>query len=227
MDGKVLVKNFRNDPGATFVVLIREADQPVSLGDLRQSLAEAGVPVAEVNREWDRLRKSIKDHPHISKPEPARYEWSPAAQPSKESFQKLLAKVNKRGQAWLTQAYADNVMDSLAKVETSGSRAQAGWSEQREREKASLLAEIVAKAEVMGAEGYSGQAIVDWLRDEAQSRHLMSIGRVGEVVKFDRERHEPDAGRQPRADQELRVLRPGFVWVGGGHSVVVAKALVE
>ena len=227
MDGKVLVKNFRNDPGATFVALIREADRPVRLGDLRQSLAEAGVPAADVNREWRRLQKSIKDHPHISKPDSAQYEWSSAAQPSKESFQKLLTKVNKRGQAWLTQAYADNVMDSLAKVETTGSRAQAGWSEQREREKATLLAEIVGKAEVMGAEGRSGSAIVEQLRHEAQSRHMTSIGRIGEVVKFDRDQHEPDRGRQPRVGQEVRVLRPGFVWTGGGHPVVVAKALVE
>jgi hypothetical protein len=227
MDGKVLVKNFRNDPGSTFVALIREADQPVRLGDLRQCLVEAGVPAADVNREWKRLQKSINDHPRVSKPDPAQYEWSSAAQPSKESFQRLLAKVNKRGQAWLTQAYADNVMDSLAKVETTGSRAQAGWSEQREREKAALLAEIVGKAEVMGAEGFSGAAIVGRLRDEAESRQLTAIGSIGETAEFNRDQHEPDRGRQPRAGQDVRVVRPGFVWTGGGHSVVVAKALVE
>lgn len=77
--------------------------------------------------------KSIQAHPRISKPDPTQYEWSPVAHPSKESFQKLLAKVSSRGQAWLTQAYADNIMDSLAKVETAGWRAQSGWSEQRER----------------------------------------------------------------------------------------------
>jgi hypothetical protein len=227
MDGNVLVKDFRNDPGATFVALIRDADRPVRLGDLRQLLVEAGVPVADVNRQWNRLRSSIQDHPRISRPDSAQYEWSPTFPPSQDSFRKLLAKVSKRGQAWLTQAYADNVMDTLAKAETAGSRAQSGWSEQREREKATLLAEIVGTVEVLAADGRSGSAIVERLRDEAQAHRLTSIGRIGEAEKFSRDRHEPDTGRQPRSGQEVRVLRPGFVWTGGGRSVVVAKALVE
>jgi hypothetical protein len=81
----------------------------------------------------------------------------------------------------LTQAHADNVMDSLAKVETAGPRAQPGWSEQREREKATLLAEIVGPAEALAAEGRSGSTIADWLRDEAQRRRLTPIGRIGEA----------------------------------------------
>lgn len=227
MDGKVLVKDFRNDPGAAFLALIREADGPVRLGDLRQSLAEAGVPVADINQHWKRLRGSIQAHPRISKPDPAHYEWSPIAHPSKDSLQKLLAKVSGRGQAWLTQAYADNIMDSLAKVETTGSRAQSGWSEQREREKATLLAEIVGQAGVLAAEDLSGPAIVAWLRDEAQRRGLTPIGQIGEDEAFDRDQHEPAGNRQPRPGQAVRVLRSGFFWAGGGHPVVVAKALVE
>ena len=155
------------------------------------------------------------------------YEWSLATPPSQDSFLKLLAKVSKRGPAWLTQAYADNVMDTLAKEETSGARAQPGWSQQREREKASLLAEVVATVEVLAAEGQTASAIADRLREQARSRQLTAIGRIGETEEFDRSMHEPGGDRQPRARQQVRVVRPGFFWSGTGEPVVVAKALVE
>ncbi|MEU8820561.1 hypothetical protein [Actinoplanes sp. NPDC048796] len=140
---------------------------------------------------------------------------------------KLLAKVSKRGQAWLTQAYADNVMDTLAREETSGARAQLGWSQQREREKATLLAEVVATVEMLAAEGQAASAIADHLRERARSRQLTPIGRIGETEEFDRSRHDPNGDRQPRVRQQVRVLRPGFVWSGVSEPVVVAKALVE
>jgi hypothetical protein len=90
-----------------------------------------------------------------------------------------------------------------------------------------LLAEIVGPAEALAAEGRSGSTIADWLRDEAQRRRLTPIGRIGEAETFDRDRHEPAGNRHPRPGQDVRVLRTGFVWTGGGHPVVVAKALVE
>ncbi|GAA3281295.1 hypothetical protein Dvina_47435 [Dactylosporangium vinaceum] len=227
MGDRVLVKQFNDDAGAAFIEVIKKSGGPVRLQEIRSALVDAGVDAVDVDRDWRRVRNLLKFHPHIAKPKPALYEWSPAAQPSSTSLQKLAERAGVRGHRWLIQSWIDNIADSLARAETAGPRAQIGWTEQREQEKATVLAGIVSSAEAFAAEGQTGVQIVDRLLEEAARHRLTPIGRIGERIEFDKSRHEPAGRGQPRAGGEVRVVRSGFEWSGSGHPIVVVKALVE
>lgn len=134
MSDRVLAKQFDGDAGMAFMEVIRKADRPIRLQEIRAALVEAGVRVEDINRQWGNLRDHIKSHPSIGKPKPTEYEWSPLSQPSLVSLQNLASQVGKRGPVWLVQAYVDNIADSLARAESTGPRAQIGWTEQREQE---------------------------------------------------------------------------------------------
>lgn len=226
MSDRVLAKQFTEDAGTAFVAVIRQYGRPVRLQEIRSALVGAGVRLEDVNRQWERLRGLLKAHPSISKPTPTTYAWSPVAQPSQASLAELSARARVRAPGWLVQAHVDNIADSLARAETNGPRAQIGWTEQREQEKAALLADLVGGVELVVAEGRSAPEVVDWLLEEAARRRLQPAGRIGEQVPFDRARHEPVGGPHPRPGQEVQVVRSGFSWFGSGDEVVLVKALV-
>jgi hypothetical protein len=227
MSDRVLVKQFNDDAGAAFVEVIKRADRPVRLLEIRSSLVNAGVDAADVDRQWGRLREPLKSHPNISKPKPILYEWSPAAHPSSDSLRKLAEQAGKRGHAWLVHALTDNIANTLARAETTGPRAQITWTEQRDQEKATLVANLASSVEALAAQGQTTTAIVDRLMEEAGRYRLAPIGQIGERTKFDKVLHDPAGRGQPRAGQEVRVVRSGFEWSGTGHPIVVVKALVE
>jgi hypothetical protein len=226
MSDPILVKQFAEDAGGAFVEVIKRSGGPVRLQEIRETLVDAGVSPEDVSRQWARLRPFFRMHPNISKPRPALYEWSLAPHPSKLSLESLSSYASRRGLAWLIQAYVDNIADSLARAETAGPRAQIGWTEQREQEKAVLMADIAGSAEMLAAGGRSAAEIVTWLAGEVSRRRLTPIGRIGEPARFNSDLHDPDGSTRPRAGQEVRIVRPGYSWSGGAQSVVVAKALV-
>ncbi len=100
-------------------------------------------------------------------------------------------------------------------------RTQSGWSEQREREKAALLAEIVRTVEVLTAEGVPGRAIVDRLRDEAQSRRLTLTGRIGNRTLCPKSARTGQESAVPCRAGDTKPA-PGSVWTGGGGGAKVS-----
>ncbi|WP_261574796.1 hypothetical protein [Frankia gtarii] len=227
MGDRILAKQFADDAGSAFVEVIRRADGPVRLQEIRAVLVDAGVHADDVDRQWKRLRPLFREHPQLSKPQPTLYEWSPAVHPAKVSLDALVAYARRRGPAWLVGAFADNVTDSLVRADTSGARSAISWTEQREQEKAVLVAGIVGYAVQLAAAGGSAPELVSWLLDEAGRRRLTPIGRAGEQTRFDGGVHDAPGQTKPHAGAEVRVVRPGFFWSGGGSPVVVAKAVVE
>lgn len=227
MNDRVLAKQFAEDAGTAFVAVIRQHGRPVRLQEIRDTLVDVGIRVEDVNRQWERLRGLLRAHPNIAKPRPTIYEWSPVAHRSRDSLKELAARARVRAPGWFVQAHVDNIADSLARAETTGPRAQIGWTEQREQEKAALLADLVGGAELVVAEGHSATDVVDWLLAEAARRQLWPEGRLGERVPFDRALHEPVGTPHPRPGQEVRVVRSGFSWSGNGDDVVLVRALVS
>ncbi|MCE0539355.1 hypothetical protein LWF15_28040 [Kineosporia rhizophila] len=230
MRDRVLVKQFKDDAGLAFIEVIRRAGDPVRTQEIKAELIEAGVSKADVDRWWKTLQPSLKEHPRITCPRSGVYEWSFTTESSHDSLEKLTVQAGKRsaGRAWLVEAFTDNISDTLALVEKSGAGAQISWSQQREREKATLLAELVASVDSLIADGGSGADILDWLTQRALDQRLTPLGRSGETVEFDRELHEPAGAARPRPGQAVRVVRAGYAWSGAGpERVVVVKAVVE
>ncbi|WP_131803862.1 hypothetical protein [Pseudofrankia sp. BMG5.36] len=226
MNDSTLAKQFAEDAGGAFVELIKCSGGPIRLQEIRETLVGVGISPEDVNRQWNRLRPFFRTHPHISKPKPALYEWSLVPGPSKLSLEALSAHASRRGLTWLIQAHVDNIADSLARAETAGPQAQIGWTEQREQEKAALVADIAGSAAMLAADGRSTPEIATLLAEETSRRRLAPIGHIGEIVLFNGDLHDPNGSTSPRAGQEVRVVRPGYSWTGGARSVVVAKALV-
>ncbi|MBL7496548.1 hypothetical protein I6A84_21570 [Frankia sp. CNm7] len=227
MGDRILAKQFVDDAGSAFIEVIRRADRPVRLQEIRAVLVDAGVPVDDVDRQWKRLRPLFRTHPHVSKPQPALYEWSPAAHSAKVSLDALVAYAGRRGPAWLIGAFADNVTDNLVRSAIAGPRSQISWTEQREQEKAALVAGIVGYAAQLASAGAAAPDLVSWLLDEAGRRRLTPIGRAGERTLFDGDVHEAVGASNLDAGADVRVVRPGFTWSGGGRPVVVARAVVK
>ncbi len=227
MGDRILAKQFADDAGSAFVEVIRRADGPVRLQEIRAALVDAGVHADDVDRQWKRLRPLFRAHPHVSKPQPTLYEWSPAAHPARVSLDSLVAYARRRGPAWLVGAFADNVTDDLVRADATGPRSQISWTEQREQEKAALVAGIVGYAAQLASAGGSVPELVSWLLEEAGRRRLTPIGRAGERTRFDGDLHDASGAASPRAGVDVRVVRPGFSWSGGGRPVVVARAVVE
>lgn len=227
MGDRILAKQFADDAGSAFVEVIRRSGGPVRLQEIREALVGAGVQAADVDRQWKRLRPLFRVHPHVSKPQPTLYEWSPAAHPAKVSLDSLAAYARRRGPAWLVGALTDNVTDSLVRADTTGSRSQISWTEQREQEKAALVAGIVGYAAQLAEAGGSAPELVNWLLDEAGRRRLAPIGRAGERTRFDGDVHDAPGLVSPPTGADVRVVRPGFSWSGGGRPAVVARAVVE
>jgi hypothetical protein len=230
MGDRVLVKQFKDDAGLAFIGVIRRRAGPARTQEIKAELVEAGVAKAAVDRWWRALQPRLKEHPQIACPRPGVYEWSLNTEPSHHSLGKLSEQASKRsaGRLWLVKALTDNIADTLAEVEKSGPGAQISWSQQREREKATLLAELVAAVVSLASDGSSVSEILDRLAQRAQDNRLTPVGQPDEKVEYDRELHEPVGPARPRPGQAVRVTRSGFAWSGGGpERVVVVKALVE
>jgi hypothetical protein len=230
MGDRVLVKQFKDDAGLAFIEVIRRTADPARTQEIKAELVEAGVAKADVDRWWKTLQPWLKEHPQITCPRPGVYEWSLSTEPSHDSLGKLSEQASKRsaGRSWLVEALTDNVADTLAQVEKSGAGAQISWSQQREREKATLLAELVAEVVSLASDGSSVAEILDRLAQRAQDNRLTPVGQPDEKVEYDRELHEPVGPARPRPGQAVRVARSGFAWSGGGpERVIVVKALVE
>jgi hypothetical protein len=89
------------------------------------------------------------------------------------------------------------------------------------------VAGIVGYAAQLASAGGSAPDLVSWLLDEAGRRRLTPIGRAGERTLFDGDVHDASGPARPHDGVDVRVVRPGFSWSGGGRPVVVARAVVE
>jgi hypothetical protein len=226
MDEKLLLKQFKADPGTAFVEIIRSAAGPIDARRIMDHLKAAGAPLAGVREKWYRVQKFLNVHPHIRKPTPNRYEWSEEPIPSSKALRLLSTYVLKSTPGWLTSAYVQTITDSLAYAETTGASAQSTWSEERDLQKAQVLAETTAEVESLVDHGASAADVVRWLQEQAVARKLHQIVHLGDQVPFDPETHDVE-GVAPRRGAQVRVVRSGYRWTLGGREDVVVRALVR
>ncbi len=226
MDEKLLLKQFKADPGMAFVEIIRSAAGPITARRVMDLLKAAGAPLAGVREKWKSAQKFLNVHPHIRKPTPSQYEWSEEPIPSSEALRRLSTYVLKSTPGWLTSAYVQTITDSLANAETTGASAQSTWTEERDLQKAQVLAEATAEAERLVNRGASAPDVVRWLQEQAGAQRLHQIVHLGDQVPFDPETQDVE-GVAPRRGAQVRVVRSGYRWTLGSREDVVVRALVQ
>lgn len=218
VDAKTLVKQFTSDPGLAFCEIIRTAPQAVRATDIKREITDAGGKKADVDRLWKRLQPVIKMHPRI-RLEDNRYGWAPQEHPAQASLNVLAGHLLAKLPRWLADALVENVGRGL--TADSGDGAWAG----KEYEKARLVADLAVAVDVLRARGAGLDEVSALFADEARRKRLFPVGRAGETVTFDPAVHEADTGA-PGAGDAVRIVRPGYVWRGGGEPVVAVKAAV-
>lgn len=222
----MLVKQFNSDPGQAFLEVIRLADKPIDARGIKDRLKLAGAKVAEVDDKWKRMQRFVNEHPHIRKPVSRLYEWSIEPLASGEILQRMRAHTLKSVPGWLTSAFVRTISDSLAAAETSGPRAQSTWSDQRNLEKAQVLATVAAGVEALVWKGKTAAEILEWIQDHTVERRLEPVAKVGEHVAFDPDMHD-SVGGYPRRGSNVEVVSSGYRWLGGQRPTVVVRAVVR
>jgi hypothetical protein len=226
VDEKLLLKHFNADPGAAFIEVIRTANGTVDSRQIIDRFTAVGAKPAVVKAKWETYRKFVKVHPNIRKASPTKYEWSPEPISSHEALNLLSTYVNKSTPTWLTGAYIQTITDSLAGAETTGPNAQSTWTEERELQKAQVLAEALSGIEAMVENGASAAEVLKWLLGEAQGKRLRQTPRIGDQVPFNPEDHDVQGSRPTRGTQ-VRVVRSGYKWIFGTREDVVVRAVTQ
>jgi hypothetical protein len=223
MDAKSLLRQFKADPGAAFVGIIRAADKSATLGSVRALLVEAGATKAEVNARWKSAQPFLAEHPHVRHPPSTQlYVWSD--EPVRADV--ALASLTKRRQIpeWLRQALADTVAAGLGATDDGSGDSPSG--QRRPFERAKALAEVIVYVEELVHGGASADEVADWLRHQAAENSLELVGRVGQTIGYD-PREQVAVTGSPQVRTKVMVVRPGAVWTGGEAPVLVSRTLVR
>jgi hypothetical protein len=219
VDAKALVGQFGKDPGPVFLSIIKSSPEPIRAQNIKQLVIDAGAKKEDVDRHWPRVQRVIKLHPQINMAN-NRYSWLDDRRPPGESLDVLAGNLLAKLPRWLARPLVQNVADALTQVKDD----DAGWAGQ-EFEKARLVADLAVAVEVLQARGDTIAEVAELLTEEARRKRLWPLGRRNETVPFDPDAHEAESEAFDRGTV-VRIVRPGYVWRGGGEPVVAAKALV-
>lgn len=219
MDAKNLVKQFAKDPEMVFLDLIRASPRPIRAPSIKAQVVEAGAKKADVDRRWTPFQRGLKLHPQITAVN-GTYEWSADPEPARSSLDVLSGHLLKKLPPWVAQPLVQNVAAALGAGETTAS-GPAG----PEFEEARLVADLAVAVEVLQARGDTIAEVVKLLMDETRRKRLWPLGRPGDTLPFDPDSHEAEV-QPPDPGTVVRVVRSGYIWRGGGESIVAAKAIV-
>lgn len=222
----MLVKQFNADPGHAFLETIKLAGRPVDAKQIKGHLKAAGISSSDVDGKWKRMQPFINEHPHIRKPVGRLYEWSIEPVASGEALRRMRAHTLSSVPGWLTGALVTTISDSLAAAEASGPRSQSTWGEQRELEKAQVLAKVATEFEALLSKGQTAVEVFAWIQDQAVDRELEPIATIGERVAFDPDLHDSASGAMRRGSS-AEVVRSGYRWLGADRPMVVLRAVVR
>lgn len=226
VNDKVLLKQFRADPGTAFLDVIRGSTAPLNARKVKETVITAGARRSDVDRHWKRLQPFLQLHPYIRKPTNLLYEWSVEPVPSSVAVDLLASRMLASTPGWLKSALVAVVTDSLAAAETTGVTAQSSWNDQRRLEKAQVLAEAAAQLEMLLLDRKDNETVLSWLSTEVADAQLAAVAHVGERIAFDPKAHDV-VGRAPTRGATVEVVRPGYRWLGGRGEPVVVRPVVR
>ncbi|WP_433080076.1 hypothetical protein ACQP1P_41955 [Dactylosporangium sp. CA-052675] len=219
MDTKAIASQFKQEPGRAFLEIIKASPEPIGAQNIKRPLIEAGAKKADVDRLWSRLQPMIKLHPQI-RMEKNRYGWLAHRSSAQESLDVLAGNVLAKVPQWLVRSLVENVAGALAKASATGT-----GSADREFEDARLVAELAVAVESLQTRGDTIAEVIKLFSEETRRKRLWPLGQPGETVPFDPDAHEAEV-QPPAQGANVRVVRSGYIWRGGGEPIVAAKAVV-
>src|SRR5262245_6626817 len=104
MDSKLLLRQFKSDPGAAFIILIKDSGTTTTLGSIRTSLVEAGAAKKDVDTKWKAAQPLLAEHPHVRRAGKTGYVWSTESIDAKVALNSLARERKLPG--WLREALA-------------------------------------------------------------------------------------------------------------------------
>jgi hypothetical protein len=229
VDAPDLNFRLRAVPAAVFVELLRDAGTPLQARDLKRRLGELGVPKQTVDTAWRRGQAGVKRHGHVVVDSTRRtYAYSADRLPVPVSPAPVAAARLRVGPVLPSPR---SEVNHARRKATARAEAQPSTSRLDERESqprlavARTVAEFAAEAEQLAAAGATAAALLERVRALAAAFEVQPVGRPGELVAFDPDRHVAIGGRPARGASAV-VVRPGSAYVGGSRPVLVAKAQV-
>lgn len=219
MNSETLVTQFVKDPGSVFVAIIRTSPTPIPAQGVKRQLMDEGVKRDDIDRQWKRIQPLIKLHPQIAMTN-NKYEWLAERRSAQSSLNLLAGRVTARVPMWLTAPWVQNVADALVRAGADDS----GWAE-HQFQQARLVADLAVAIEVLQERGDTIVEVARLFAEEARRKRLWQLGKPGDTVSFDPDAHEAEI-EAPMPGVDVRVVRPGYIWRGGGEPIVAAKAAV-
>jgi hypothetical protein len=218
-------------PAAVFVELLRDAGTPLQARDLKRRLGELGVPKQTVDAAWKRGQAGVKRHAHVVV-DPARrtYAYSADRLPVPVSPAPVMAARLPVGPVLPAPRSEPGRRRASGRDEVTRTREARpsilGHDESHPRLAAArTVAEFAAEVEELAAAGATAAVLLERARALAAAFDVQPVGRPGEQVAFDPDRHAA-TGDRPERGAAAVVVRPGSAYVGGPRPVLVAKAQV-
>lgn len=238
MSRDALAAEFRVDPAAALIGIVRDAGRAVRKKDILAMVVAAGVPEATADRAWSRLQPLIKDHPQVTVVRSRLYEWTADPVDPFEALVRLRRERKTRTPQWL--------VDSLAEVVNVGLRAgdpsarqlpppdpdareiavRAAQERQWRIDVVRAVAEMAMAVEEITYKGADPDGIVERVRNQALARSLDPISAAGEQTTFDPAQHKPLAD-SPAAGSPVLVVRPGYRWRTDDEDLLIERAVVR
>jgi len=215
-----------------FEEALRNAGSPQTAAKLKKALVDRGHPKAAVDKAWTAFQRgAAKYHPHVVRPTSLSYAWSSEPVEAPEAFARLLKLLA------TTSREKAALRDALAAIVHSGLKAAAPASDEDRFQAARLrqarldgmlaVADLAGEVEELAWNSGDADVIVERLQTRVEQLAVEQLGRCGEEVPYDPERHR-GIGSVPKQGGPVTVVRPGYAWRDdAGETVVLQRVQVS
>ena len=196
--------------------VLERADRALSAAEIKQAWLADGAAKEDVERDWPKVQRRLKEHEHVVVEDGRRYRFSAvsrtpaitATQALEQLAQPRLAPQKRAALITVVQAALANG-DKHATVPL-----------------VRALAELAIEVEELTVNEASARAMIHRVRAQVKQVGLEPIDRAGEESTLDRSRHEP-IGAPIEDGTPVVVVRPGYVWKAPAGDVLIARAVVQ
>lgn len=211
---------FESEPYAAVVRVLQEAGTAINAAEIKQILGNTGVAALDRNQ-WSRLQRRLRTDDHVLVDQRFRYLWveEPTSVSPADALRELIRIAGARAKPSHVEVVRQALDTPPNELEVAAQHRHAVRNGLR------LLAELASEVEELAVSQASARALIHRVRSRVRLSDLEPIERAGDVVTFDRTKHQPIGGSIADGAQ-VRVVRPGYSLRTPGEEVVLARAAV-